>query len=186
MKSIRKRKGALTLAITAIVLSIGISAVQAAGDHKHGHGEKHAADIGSAGSRTDASRTITIEMYDNYFEPKTLDIEEGETVRFVVVNKGEFVHEFNIATAKMHLAHQKEMMAMMENGMLEIDRIRHDKMDHDDGPGMKHDHANSALLEPGQTGELVWKFDTHAKLEFACNVPGHYQSGMAGPIGLSH
>lgn len=184
MKFIRIRTGILPVA--AIALALGQA--QAAGNHahSHGHGDRNQVNIGSAGDPARASRTITIDMYDNYFEPKTLDIKEGETVRFVVVNKGEFLHEFNIATAAMHLAHQEEMMAMMDAGVLEMDRIRHDKMDHGDGLGMKHDHANSALLEPGQTGEIVWTFETHAKLEFACNVPGHYQSGMAGPIRLTH
>lgn len=188
MKIIRKRMGVLALTVSAFALTLGVSQVQAAGSHGggHGHGDKHAVDIGTAGDPSKVDRTITIEMYDNYFEPKTLDLKEGETVRFVVVNKGEFVHEFNIATAEMHAAHQKEMMQMMEAGVLEMDRIRHDKMNHGDGHGMKHDHANSALLEPGQTGEIVWRFNTHTKLEFACNVPGHYQAGMAGPIKLSH
>lgn len=190
MKFIRKRKSALTLAIATIALSLGMSQAKSAGshdhDHGHGHGNKHAADIGSAGDAAMAGRTITIEMFDNRFEPTTLDIKEGETVRFVVINKGEFVHEFNIATADMHVAHQQEMMAMMESGALELDRIRHDRMDHGDGHGMKHDHANSALLEPGETGEIVWTFDTHLELEFACNVPGHYESGMVGPIKLLH
>ncbi len=66
-----------------------------------------------------------------------LEIKEGETVRFVVVNKGELVHEFNIGTPKSHAEHQPQMMEMMEKGVLEIDRIRHDKMQHGEG-GMSH------------------------------------------------
>ena len=42
------------------------------------------------------------------------------------------------------------------------------------------------LLEPGQSGEIIWRFPDLATLEFACNVPGHYQSGMVGRIQLSH
>jgi len=38
------------------------------------------------------------------------------------------------------------------------------------------------LLEPGKSGEVIWKFTKPTKLEFACNVPGHYQSGMVGKI----
>jgi uncharacterized cupredoxin-like copper-binding protein len=49
-----------------------------------------------------------------------------------------------------------------------------------------HEEANSVLLEPGKTGEIVWTFPSHAKLQFACNIPGHYQSGMQGEIKLSH
>ena len=43
---------------------------------------------------------------------------------------------------------------------------------------MAHKHANSVLLEPSDTGEIIWKFNTSAKLEIACNVPGHYEAGM--------
>ena len=53
------------------------------------------------------------------------------------------------------------------------------------GHGM-HDEPNSVLLEPGKSAEIVWKFPEHAELEFACNVPGHYDAGMQGPIKLSH
>jgi uncharacterized cupredoxin-like copper-binding protein len=53
------------------------------------------------------------------------------------------------------------------------------------GHGM-HNEPNSLLLEPGKSGEIIWKFPKHAKLEFACNVPGHYDAGMMGEIKLSH
>lgn len=47
---------------------------------------------------------------------------------------------------------------------------------------MAHDDPNSVLLEPGQPGEIVWKFTKAAALEFACNVPGHYEAGMMGRV----
>jgi uncharacterized cupredoxin-like copper-binding protein len=53
------------------------------------------------------------------------------------------------------------------------------------GMDMSHDDPNSVLVEPGKTAELVWTFDTDATLEFACNVPGHYEAGMVGPITIS-
>ena len=45
-------------------------------------------------------------------------------------------------------------------------------------PAMAHSHSNSVLLSPGEKGELVWKFNNKAKIEAACNVPGHYEVGM--------
>ena len=47
---------------------------------------------------------------------------------------------------------------------------------------MSHSHANSVLLEPNKSGEIIWKFNTNSKLEAACNVPGHYESGMIAKI----
>lgn len=170
-----------SIALSAVIATTSTLAFAAPG---HDAGGK----TGMPGKAADATRTIEIIMHDNYFEPESLDIKEGETVRFVVKNAGEFVHEFNIATAEMHKAHGPEMMMMMEHGVLQADKIDWDaakKMQASMGHGM-HNDPNSVLLEPGKTGEVVWTFPDHAKLEFACNVPGHYDSGMVGPVKLSH
>ncbi len=127
-------------------------------------------------------------MFDNYYEPESLSLKEGETVRFIIHNKGALVHEFNIATAEMHVAHRPEMMMMVEHGVLKGDRIDHSAakaMQKSMGHGM-HKEGNSVLLEPGKSGEIVWTFPQHTKLQFACNVPGHYESGMQGDIKLGH
>lgn len=183
-------KNIITCALFAATLAsatpFAITPVFSAGSHGKSHQET--VDIGKPGKVSDATRIINIVMRDNLFEPENLDIKEGETVHFVIKNAGEFVHEFNIATAEMHVAHQPEMMMMMEHGVLEPDRINLDaaeKMQKAMGHGM-HEEANSVLLEPGKTGEIVWTFPSNAKLQFACNIPGHYESGMQGEIKLSH
>ena len=140
--------------------------------------------IGEKGNSADVSKVITVKMYDNYYEPNIFEIKKNQTIKFIVYNYGEFVHEFNIATKKMHLKHQPEMMKMVENEILLANRIDKKKMkelskkDH----SMSHSHSNSVLLEPNQRGEIIWKFNTDAELEAACNVPGHYQSGMIAKI----
>ena len=50
---------------------------------------------------------------------------------------------------------------------------------------MAHDDPNSVLLEPGKSAEIVWTFNADAALQMACNVPGHYESGMVGKIHLN-
>ena len=140
--------------------------------------------IGEKGNPSEVSRTIQVKMYDNYYEPSEFKIKKNETIKFVVYNYGELVHEFNIATKKMHLKHQPEMMRMVENEILLVDRIDRKKMkemskkDH----SMSHSHSNSVLLEPNQSAELIWKFSTDVSLEAACNVPGHYDVGMIAKI----
>jgi uncharacterized cupredoxin-like copper-binding protein len=52
--------------------------------------------------------------------------------------------------------------------------------------GMSHNDPNSLLLEPGKTGEIVWTFGDATTIEYACNVPGHYDSGMVGRFGTKH
>ncbi|MEM7171919.1 MAG: cupredoxin domain-containing protein [Pseudomonadota bacterium] len=179
--SLRSSSAAILLCST---LALSNFPVLAAGDDDHGHG----GNIGQAGNAGDVTRTIEVVMYDNYYEPEEISINEDETVRFVVKNSGELVHEFNIATAEMHVAHQPEMLMMMEHGVLEPDRINWEaaeEMRAFMGHGM-HEEPNSLFLEPGQEGEIIWTFPDHAELEFACNVPGHYDSGMQGPIKLIH
>jgi uncharacterized cupredoxin-like copper-binding protein len=181
-------------AAVALTLSVSTGAL-AAGMHDGGHGAggqgPHAsvghgasAAIGQPGKKSEAKRTITITMTDNRYTPENITVKKGETIRFVVINKGSFVHEFNIGTANMHKAHQKEMMMMVEHGVLEPDKINHARMKMDMGGGktMEHNDPNSALVEPGKSAEIIWKFDKAGKLEFACNVPGHYESGMVGNI----
>ncbi len=149
----------------------------------------HQLPFGEPAKARQATRTVAITMRDNEFDPETVTVKAGEIVRFVVVNKGELLHEFNIGTAAMHAEHQVEMAMMMDHGVLTPTSFVRDvsKIDHARTGGMKmeemkHDHPNSVLVEPGKTAELVWKFTKSAKLEFACNVPGHYEAGMVGTI----
>ena len=140
--------------------------------------------IGEKGKLSEVDRTIEIKMYDNYFEPNEIKIKKGETIKFIVSNYGELVHEFNIATKEMHIKHQPEMMKMVEHEIILADRIDKEKMkqmakkDH----SMAHSHSNSVLLEPKQSAELIWKFSADTNLEAACNVPGHYEAGMISKI----
>ena len=84
-------------------------------------------------------------MFDNYYEPNQIDIKKGETIKFVVKNLGELVHEFNIATKDMHIKRQPEMLKMVAMEIL-LDRIDMKKMkeaaktDHS-----IHSHSNSVL-----------------------------------------
>ena len=143
--------------------------------------------IGEKGKSSEVDKTIEIKMYDNYFEPNQINISKNQTVKFIITNYGELVHEFNIATKIMHLKHQKEMAKMVDYQILLGDKIDKVKMkevakkDH----SMAHSHANSLLLEPNKSGEIIWKFTNSIKLEAACNIPGHYESGMVSKfVGL--
>lgn len=175
----------LRLLATAFIVTPAV--VFAAGSHDGGHG---ASSVGEAGKASAASRTIEVVLHDNYYDPESVSVKAGETVRFRVKNAGEFVHEFNIGTAAMHASHQEEMMMMMQHGVLmpdHVDQAAAKKMQASMGHGM-HNDPNSVLLEPGKSGEVVWTFPAGADvdLEFACNVPGHYQSGMVGAVQIQH
>lgn len=163
----------VALAIAALPLSVFAGGTHA-GDH-HARSD--------AQSKT-PGRTIQVTLNDNYFEPESIQIKAGETIVFELENQGALVHEFNIGTAESHLKHQPEMAMMMAHGVLEADRINHDKMNMKmpNGHTMDHNHANSRLLAPGEKTTMIWTFKQATNLEFACNMPGHYQSGMVGKL----
>ena len=140
--------------------------------------------IGEKGKQNEVTREIVVKMYDNYYVPDSFEVNKNETIKFTVENMGELVHEYNIATKEMHIKHQPEMQKMVEMEILLADKIDKEKMkemakkDH----AMAHKHENSLLLEPKEKGEIIWKFSSSAKLEIACNVPGHYEAGMVAKI----
>ena len=140
--------------------------------------------IGEKGKPSEVTRTITIKMHDIYYEPAEINVKKDETIKFIVLNVGELVHEFNIATKEMHIKHQPEMMMMVENEILLSDKVDKEKMKQmaKKNPSMGHHHSNSVLLSPGEKSELIWKFSNKAKIEAACNVPGHYEVGMIAKI----
>jgi uncharacterized cupredoxin-like copper-binding protein len=131
-----------------------------------------------------ATRTVELTLGDMYFKPDSLQVKAGETVHFVLTNQGQLLHEFNLGDAAMHAAHQQEMLKMVASGMLTATAMQHEGMagaDHGEA-SMMHADPNSVLVEPGKTAELTWTFSRATHLEFACNIPGHYQAGMVGKV----
>ncbi len=125
-----------------------------------------------------ASRTVEIILGDMYYQPASVQVKAGETVRFVLKNQGQLAHEFSLGDAAMHAEHQKQMLAMQS--------MDHGQMGHAmagmDHSAMQHGDANTVSLQPGETSELTWTFAKAQGLQFACNIPGHYQAGMVGTL----
>ena len=137
----------------------------------------HDSAIGQPGDAAKVDRTLKIDMDEMKFIPEAIKVEPGETIRFEVVNVGRFVHEFNIGTMETWKAHRDEMQMMMKTGMMTTRTLNHAKMME---AGMMHDDANSILLEPGESGEVIWTFPEGGEIGFGCNVPGHLEAGMKG------
>lgn len=122
--------------------------------------EEHA--FGKQGDPKNATRTIAIDMTDTMrFGPAEITVRQGETVRFVVTNKGKMMHEMVIGT----LAELKAHGEMMK---------KH--------PGMEHDEPYMAHVSPGRKAEMVWHFTRAGEFHYACLVPGHFEAGMIGKI----
>lgn len=117
-------------------------------------------DIGTAGDSD--PRTIKVRMSDDLrFEPATIAVQPGETVRFEVINEGEAVHEFLIGDA----AAQAEFEEKMASGEM-------------------HHHTDAGMaVDPGQTETFEYTFpDIAGELLAGCHEPGHYEGGMVANI----
>ena len=151
--------------LTGLLLIIIIAL--AGGTHDHSHDEDgHASAAGEPGKVSSVTRTIEVKMMETddggmLFEPASIEIRHGETIRFAVVNTGEVDHEFVLDSYEKNKEHKKLMEKF---------------------PEMEHDDPNSVRLEPGESGEIIWKFSKAGTFEFACLIPGHYELGMTGPI----
>ena len=150
-----------TISVIATLAMMG--AALAAGAHQGGHDEYS---IGIKGEKLKAKRTIFISMRENaegkmLFEPSRLTFREGETVVLNFVNKGKVDHEFVMDTNEKVLEHK---IVMEKN------------------PDMEHADDNSLRLAPGEKGQIIWTFSKPGDYSFACLIPGHYESGMHGPL----
>jgi uncharacterized cupredoxin-like copper-binding protein len=95
------------------------------------------------------------------FTPSAIQVKQGETIRFVVKNRGQLKHELSLGTLK-ELKEHSELMKKF--------------------PEMEHDEPSQVSLAPGKQGEVVWQFTTAGVVNFACLMPGHYEAGMRGTI----
>jgi len=165
MKGRSMQSALLLTALLATPLLVGVPLAHAHAEKKHAP----AADVvaeqtawGIAGKPAQARRTITLDMTDTMrFTPDAITVQEGETVRFVVRNRGRMLHEMVIGTPD-ELAKHAAMMARF--------------------PSMEHDAPYMVHVDPGKTGEIVWTFNRAGSFEFACLIAGHYEAGMRGTI----
>jgi uncharacterized cupredoxin-like copper-binding protein len=118
--------------------------------------------FGRAGDPKRVTRTIKVDMRDTMrFSPSALRVKRGDTVRFVVTNRGKVLHELVIG-APEDLKKHAELMRKF--------------------PGMEHDAPHMTHVKPGKSGQIVWQFTQAGEYGFACLIPGHFEAGMAGTM----
>ena len=115
--SINFRIPPVSVTACAVATSLTVATgAWAAGTHFAGPG----LGIGMPGMAADVTMTMPVVMTDNEYDSATISVRKGQTVRFVIKNKGDFVHEFNIGTATMHVAHREDERLGIASGSLEL------------------------------------------------------------------
>jgi len=137
----------------------------------HSHGDASPAEHDAAPLAQVVGRSIAVQMDDQMrFTPSTIEVQTGETIRFVVHNAGRTAHEMVLGSAADIQTHAEAM-----------------KQSSTSGQDAHHSHGTGAAITvaAGQTGELVVSFAQTANLQMACLIPGHYEAGMRGTVNVS-
>jgi uncharacterized cupredoxin-like copper-binding protein len=174
-----------------LAAALTLAPAYAAGPHDHGHHghkmsdemqkqhdelEKKLNDTSAFGVKGDpkkAARIVKVEASEIMYDLKSLDVKLGETVKFVLVNKGEQAHELTVGDAAYQEAARKMMTMMGEMGM-DPSSPEH--------AAMHAGAGNTAIAQVGKTAEVAWTFTKAGKFEFSCNMIGHSEAGMKGAI----
>lgn len=133
-------------------------------EKRHNEAAKHVEEtpFGRAGDPRKTNRTVNVDMKDTMrFDPASITVREGETVRFRLKNSGRVLHEIVLGTMDDLKAHAELMRKL---------------------PDMEYDEAHMAHVDPGKSGELVWQFTKAGTFYFACLIPGHFEAGMVGTL----
>lgn len=121
-----------------------------------------AAVAGIACGRAEAgTRVVTVTIEHSRFDPASISVEPGSTVRFVVHNGDPIAHEFLIGDA----AAQRR---------------------HEDGTEPEHGLRPGELSIPaGETRITTYTFPPQpGSLIVGCHLPTHYDYGMRGTIAI--
>ncbi|MDH3740187.1 MAG: cupredoxin family protein [Hyphomicrobiales bacterium] len=157
------------IVIAGIVLALFAGPALAHGENKHAKKKFVPANLdqvenefGQTGDPNQVTRTINVTMSDEMkFEPSAVRIKAGETIRFLVKNPGEILHEMVLGRTEDLKKHALMMQKF---------------------PNMEHAEPYMAHANEGQTAEIVWTFSKPGTFEFGCLIPGHYESGMKGQV----
>lgn len=118
--------------------------------------------FGRPGDRKKVVRTIRIDMNDEMrYLPNSLRLKTGDTVRFMVRNRGKLMHELVLGTMEGLKEHAEQMRRF---------------------PGMEHDEPYMTHVAPGRTEAIVWQFTKPGAFYYGCLVPGHFEAGMMGTV----
>src|SRR5262245_50750223 len=131
------------------------------------HTDGHVFAAGEPGDPKKPFRVIEITMTDGpgtmTYSPNRIDVRKGEQIKFVLRNTGYLPHEFLIDSFENNAKHKIQM---------------------EKNPEMEHDDPNGKRVESKKSAEILWRFTKAGTFEFACLIPGHYETGMKGVVNV--
>lgn len=112
-----------------------------------------------APSEEPSVRTVIVRIHYSAFDLDAIDVEPGQTIRFVIQNTDPIDHEFIVGDAGVQFAHERGTEAH-----------------HAPRPG-------EVSVPAGETVATTMTFPAVPQtLIFGCHLPGHYAYGMHGDI----
>ena len=108
----------------------------------------------ACGSDRPAAKVIVFEMGERSFSPATLSIKQGSFVILRFHNGGSVHHEAIVGDESFHVAHEEHT--------------------HLGGDSL----VNGVVVEPGNSGDVPYRFDQAGTIIVGCHEPGHWESGM--------
>jgi uncharacterized cupredoxin-like copper-binding protein len=106
--------------------------------------------------------TVAMSIHHSRFDPETIAVEPGQTVRFVIRNTDPIDHEFILGDEEMQRVHE-------------------------DGTEAHHPPRPGEISVPaGETVVTTYTFPAASgELIFGCHLPGHYDFGMRGTVTIA-
>ena len=155
-----RRLAALAIALSTVT---AVAHEQQGGDKpRYDYSKAQVTAFGKAFDPRKAKREIRIDMADTMrYSPAQVTVKRGETVRFLVRNRGQQMHEMVLGTRKELEGHAELMR-------------KH--------PGMEHDEPHMVHVPPGKIGQIGWQFTKPGEFHYGCLIPGHFEAGMVGTV----
>jgi uncharacterized cupredoxin-like copper-binding protein len=113
----------------------------------------------AARTPTAPARTVEITMHHTRFEPSSIEVRAGTTVRFVLRNTDPIDHEFIVGDDAVQQRH----------------RVGHEQRHDGSVPG-------EISVPSGTVATTTFRFDHAGTIAYACHLPGHEAYGMVGVV----
>ncbi len=142
--------------------------------------DDHDADAADDDHDADAAdeRVIHVHAESMEFDPGTITVKVGETIRITLDNHDPILHDYTTDEA--------DFIVIEASGAVHSD---HEEVSPDDDDGMDMDGDAQVSLQPlhvaaeaNDHGDLVFQATEAGEYVFYCSVPGHLEAGMVGTI----